>query len=301
MRDAVLRDFAQISDVEIIQTCDARFPRPPNAILIDAQADVWAVWADCMTQADAVLLIAPETSGFLSKLTALAEGLNKAVLGSTSKAIQLASDKWLTYQALKHHQIPTIPTYLYDAWPQDQANTWVAKPIDGAGCEDMAYFEKAADLAIWMQTRKLTHLIQPYQKGRAASFSMWCKGGEAYLLCCNYQKIMIAEGMFNYTGGVINGALAHQQPFDALAKKIAKAMPELAGYIGVDVIVEEVEGVFSYYVVEVNPRITTSYVALHEACGLNPARMMLDLFYNEAFKIPAIAHNKVDISLNVSK
>jgi predicted ATP-grasp superfamily ATP-dependent carboligase len=84
--------------------------------------------------------------------------------------------------------------------------------------------------------------------------------------------------------------------FNELAQKIAQAMPNLAGYIGVDLIVHQGE----FFVLEVNPRLTTSYVALHQACGCNPAQMLLDLFYNEVFKLPAIAHHKVEISLNAT-
>ena len=300
MRDAVLRDFSQIDGLEIIQTCDARLTPPLNAIIAQPSADVWALWADCIRLADAVLFIAPETGGVLTRLTRLAESLNKPVLGADSNAVAMASDKWLTYQQLQLHQIPSIAAYLYEDFPKHQTNSWVAKPRDGAGCADMAYFETSQALEEWMETRKQSHIIQPNQKGESLSFSMLCKQGQAYLLSCNQQKITIANDAFSYSGGVINGARQHELAFEALAGKIARAMTGLNGYVGVDVIVDEVEGEYFYYVVEINPRITTSYVALHEACGLNPARMLLDLFYNETFQMPVIAHHKVDISLHAS-
>ena len=303
MRDAVLADFAQIPEVQIIQTCDARLAQPDNAIPIDARLDVWAIWERCMQEADAVLLIAPEMDGALSKLTKMAESLGKRVLGCASSAVELAGDKWLTYQMLQAHQISTLPTFLYADFSHQQLSnkqkgSWVAKAIDGAGCHDMAYFEDKGALTAWMQTRKQSHIIQPFQSGQAASLSMFCKAGKAYLLSCNQQKIEIKHQQFTYYGTVLNGMLAHQQAFAAIAQSIAQAMPALAGYVGVDLVVSEGAAGHDYYVLEINPRLTTSYVALHQACGVNPARMLLDLFYNEAFQMPVIAHHRIDISLN---
>ena len=51
------------------------------------------------------------------------------------------------------------------------------------------------------------------------------------------------------------------------------AIPELWGIIGVDII----DSKNGLQVLEVNPRITTSYVGLKESTGLNPAALVLDL------------------------
>lgn len=300
MRDAVLQDFSEIENLQISLTYDARLPKPDNisdAVAIDEQADVLSVWEACMRQADAVLLIAPETAGQLTQFTLIAEKLNKPVLGCHSSAVQIASDKYQTFLQLQRNGISTIPTYLFSDWPQNQLGPWIAKPIDGAGCGDTALFQDAQPLRDWMQSRKRTHIIQPLQTGIAASLSMLCRDGKAYLLTCNRQKITMESGVVQYHGSVVNELIQHQEAFDELAQKIAKTIPGLAGYVGVDVIVNDQ----NLYVVEINPRLTTSYVALHDACGVNPARMLLDLFYNPSFKLPAMMHHKIDISLDAAK
>ncbi len=299
MRDAALRDFAQVLDIEILTTFDSRLAAPVAAhqvLMVDIQQDVWALWEHCINASDAVLLIAPETGGLLEKLTLIAEKLNKLVLGSSAAAIKLAGDKWLTYQSFISHHIPTLETYLANALPKNMLGAYVSKPRDGAGCDDMAYFEYVKSLQVWLKGRKQTHIVQPYQTGDAASFSMLCKNGTAYLLSCNRQHIQINAQQFSYRGGMMNGMDENREAFNVLAQKIAEAMPNLAGYIGVDLIVHQGE----FFVLEVNPRLTTSYVALHQACGCNPAQMLLDLFYNESFRMPAIAHHKVEISLNAT-
>ena len=60
---------------------------------------------------------------------------------------------------------------------------------------------------------------------------------------------------------------------ERIATGVAKALPGLFGYAGIDVIVTEHGPV----VLEVNPRLTTSYVGLGEALGCNVAALVLDL------------------------
>ena len=299
MRDAALRDFSQISNVDVLVTCDHRLSPPKNAhqvMMVDPEQDVWALWESCIAGADAVLMIAPETNGHLEKLTILAEVLGKTIIGCSSAAVHQAGDKWLSFESLIAHDIPTLETYLANNLPDLISRAYVAKPREGAGCEDMAYFQNINTLKAWIEPRLNTHIVQPYQEGVAASFSMLCRDGKAYLLSANNQNIQIDGHWISYSGGVINGLAEYETEFRALAQKIAQAMPGLAGYVGVDVIID----VDQFYVVEVNPRLTTSYVDLHQACGWNPAQMLLDLFYNEAFVLPAINHKKVEFSLDPS-
>ena len=50
-------------------------------------------------------------------------------------------------------------------------------------------------------------------------------------------------------------------------------MPNLWGYAGIDLI-EKAEQIL---VLEINPRLTTSYAGIHEAIGINCARAVLEL------------------------
>ena len=47
MRDALLRDFADIAKVEVMTTYDTRLPKPENvaqAIPVDAETDAETIW-----------------------------------------------------------------------------------------------------------------------------------------------------------------------------------------------------------------------------------------------------------------
>jgi len=302
MRDALLSDLAAIPDTELITTHDVRTKPPAIAcecIEIKPQDDIWEVWHECIAQAEAVWLIAPETGGILLRLTELVSSCNKTLLGSTAQAVEIASSKCSTFQVLAQAGINTLPTYRYTDWLQFQShapNGWVAKMDDGAGCEDSAYFDNTSTLDAWMQTRQTSHIIQAYQPGIPASISMLCKHGRAWLLSCNQQKIDIVEGGFSYSGSLINGMAQHSEAFEHIAQQVAQALPGLAGYIGIDVIVDADDVI---HVLEINPRLTTSYTGLHEAINCNPAKLVLDLLlYNDAFVMPDIACQKVEVTLH---
>jgi predicted ATP-grasp superfamily ATP-dependent carboligase len=302
MRDAVLQDLSQLENVQVTMTCDVRVSVPLNAecISIEPSQDIWSVWHNAMQEADMVWLIAPETDGVLEKLTLIAESLGKPTLGCSSSAIKLAADKWDTYQLFKAFDIPTPNAFRDASFIRGQSGPWVAKLIDGVACENSRYFESEDALIAWMQDKQDSHFVQQYQLGSAASFSMLCYSGQAVVVSCNQQKIELQDGQFKYTGSLVNGLLEHLNAFQLLATKIVGALPGLSAYVGVDLIVYHDGDAWRYSVLEINPRLTTSYVGLHQACGLNPAQLILDMFYNKVLHVPAISFNKVDVSTNGS-
>ncbi|HEX5538783.1 MAG TPA: ATP-grasp domain-containing protein, partial [Methylophilaceae bacterium] len=191
--------------------------------------------------------------------------------------------------------IEAVPTYHLDSWPEHATQRWVAKADDGAGCVDSRYFDNAADLRQWMQGRETTHVIQPYLPGTPASLCVLCNQGQAWLLSCNVQKIMLEAGSFSYAGSVLNGAAQHWRSCESLAKRVAQAMPGLSGYVGIDILISGGQP----WVLEINPRLTTSYVGLHQAMACNPARLVIDLLYNG--RLPLSEHfsrNVVQIELD---
>jgi predicted ATP-grasp superfamily ATP-dependent carboligase len=303
MRNAVLQDLSQIENLNVTVTCDVRVSIPLNVecVSIEPGQDVWSIWQDCMQDADLVWLVAPETDGILEKLALMAESLGKSILGCSSSAIKVAANKWDTYQLLKAFDISTPITFKYTNFPRGQSGPWVAKLIDGVACENSRYFDSEDELIGWMQDKQDSHIIQQYQLGTAASFSMLCYSGKAVMLSCNQQKMDLQDGQFRYAGSVVNGMLEHLNAFQELATKIVTALPGLAGFVGVDLIADHDGDAWRYAVLEINPRLTTSYVGLHQACGLNPARLILDMFYNDCLHVPTISFNKVDVSTNVSK
>lgn len=302
MRDAVLHDLSQLEGVTTLCAYDSRLPPPFHAeqAIEVARDDVWALWQQCIAEADAVLPIAPETGKALLTLTNTINDYGKVLLGCNAEAVALASSKLATFQALQSVGINVVPTYEASSFSANDYEQCVAKPDDGVGCEGALVFSCGKDFETWLAgVHTSLFVAQPYIRGVPASLSMLCREGQVWLLSCNRQKVCMQSGRFLYSGSVINGVVEHWDDFAELGRAIARAIPSLSGYIGVDVIIHD-EGIS---VLEINPRLTTSYVGLHEAMHCNPAELLLGLLYNSRFSssefhMPGFQRNEVDVSLD---
>lgn len=303
MRDAMLESMRAIAEVEILHVHDARLPLPlgvSDCHILQVGEDPWPIWVSMMLQADLVWLVAPESAGILWRLTGLVESSGKGLLSSTQTAVEIAGSKWLTYQKLKSAGVPVVETMRTPA-SLLAAKGWVVKPDDGVSCDDTWYFPDANSLEQWLEHAATDYIIQPYIDGIAASLTMLCRDGQAWLLTCNQQLIEINQGRVQYCGGIVNGLTAYWQECGELAQQVAAAMPGLFGYVGVDFMIDSnaTDRNTRLQVLEVNPRLTTSFAGLQSAIGSNPARLLLDLFYNEHFKLPVeLQRNRIEINLN---
>lgn len=312
MRDALLTELSEIDGLELSTTCDQR-ANPPNITairFIENHEDIWQVWQSMIKDSDAVFLIAPESSGVLLRLTQMVEQQGKLLLGCSAEAVAITSSKLATVEMLQAAGIATVASYSARDWmARDQlaraelisTGGWVIKPDDDVGCEDTLHLHDHPEIRDFLaQGREDTHILQPYCEEKPASLSMLCAAGQAWLLSCNGQKVSENAGQLSYEGGVINAYAEHWQLLSNLAQSIAQAIPGLYGYIGVDIMLTEGD-MPVVKVLEINPRLTTSYVGLNAATGHNIAELILELSrkssVDDAFILPNIHRNIVEITL----
>jgi tyramine---L-glutamate ligase len=219
----------------------------------------------------------------------------KLVLGCGISAIKIASEKLATYFMLQQAGIRTIPTYTIESWPKTSGQ-WLAKPNNGAGCDETVLFDDADGLLHWLEQNHKTqcHVIQPYQQGIPASISCVMQQGHAQVLSCNTQMIFIENNQLSFAGSQINGMRHLWSEFELEAQKITEICTDLNGYVGIDVIVDTQNG-NQITVVEINPRLTTSYAGLAEATGENPAELIINTLIQPAFIWPELQRNIVNI------
>ena len=249
-------------------------------IRVSRSGELWQGLPQLLGAFDGFWPIAPESGSALRRMTDMATAAGCRVIGCESETVTVAGSKRATAVHLAEAGLPVVPTRpLAERETPGQsvagADGWVVKPDDGAGAEETRFFASRGELDRWATDcgEPERFVIQPYVEGSAASLSLLCQGGEAWVLACNSQIVSVEDGAFRYHGGVV-GALEHRRPvFQDLATGIARAMPGLWGYVGVDLIDRD-EGPL---LLEVNPRLTTSYVALGRALGFNPAGLILEL------------------------
>lgn len=318
MRDALLYDLRALNQYEIITMHDARLSSAEltNSSLLVTPGSFKQVFVEALGQVDLVWLIAPETGGALLELSELCYATEKlesgpVFIGSGFDTMLIGTSKTLCFEALRDAKINTLAVHAgedlmqgpyFEALQDQVTSQWIAKPEDGAGCEGIRWFASLLALRDWLavDARYMDYLAQPYQQGIAASLSILCRNGKAWLLSCNQQHIECHNQQFKLKGISVNGVVQYRQQFETIARKIAQMLPDALGYIGVDVIIDtELNRI---QVLEINPRLTTSYVGLHQALNANPAKLILDCVLNDQFTMPAfskngLAQNVVEVEL----
>jgi predicted ATP-grasp superfamily ATP-dependent carboligase len=308
MRDALLRDLVELDGYEVVTLHDIRIGASSLAKCSKAvESDFESAFKSMLLQVDLVWLIAPETDGVLLELSEFCYEADVIFLGCEFDSMLVGTSKSMAFEALQEAKVNTLPVITGDDYIADEAfihainiqpqGRWVAKPEDGAGCEGIRIFDDLQTLMDWLKLdeKYLNYLVQPYQQGISASFAMLCRNGKGWLLSCNQQHLVIDTDMFSLKGITVNGTQAYWQRFETLARKIAKMLPDAAGYIGVDVIIDTDND--KIYVLEINPRLTSSYVGLRAAIGQNPAKIILDSIKNAKFTMPILQKNIVEIML----
>ncbi len=239
-----------------------------------------------LESSDLSLIIAPETNGLLSSLVQAA-GSSATSLNSTPASIDLVSDKAKLAAALHQNGLPTPETRCLsieegveeaERAAREFSRPVVVKPVDGVGCEGLSIVKdvnqiKMAVTKILKGGRTKHFIIQKFEEGLSASVSLISNGLEARPVSLNLQQVSLNTPPESscYLGGVV--PLLHSAQGEAfeLAKKAVELFRGLRGYVGVDMVLSPSGPV----ILEINPRLTVSYVGLKRVSKMNLAAAMV--------------------------
>lgn len=301
MLAAVVSDLIQIESVEVIITRDHRFDLPDLPIRVRWVDKDWReLWRYCLAEADAVLPIAPESDGVLEALCRDVENAGKLLLNSDASSVAVAASKYQTLSVLNDAGVATVATHRANAPQLETAGALVVKPDNGVGCQGIHLLLGTQALGNFMATcdEPENWLVQPYVEGVAASLSLLVGPDCVCLLGRNLQRVVQVDDTFLLLGCVVNGLDYDSEPLVELAKQVCASIPGLFGYIGIDLVITEHGPV----VLEVNPRLTTSYVGLSRSTGENIAALILNLAANSSAITPeALAGSSVHIDLELGR
>ncbi len=237
---------------------------------------------------DATYIIAPETGHTLQSIVELAEGTGKVSLNCESQAIERAADKAVFYEILQKQGVApkTVVLNLDEdlakvklTIKKDLCYPIVLKPVDGVGCSGLSLVNEETQIAsaiakIGTESNIRRFIAQEFIRGQAASVSLLSTGKKAVSLSLNKQNIVFASpnGASSYEGGTVHFDHWLKQEAFSISQKIVEAFPGLRGYVGVDFVLTE----HKVFVVDINPRLTTSYVGLRIVNEFNIAQALLD-------------------------
>lgn len=323
MRDAVLNDLLVLDTHDILTMHDGRVG--PTLISQNSKGlsshlvtpgTFKQTFESLVNRADMVWMIAPESDAILADLVAFVAQQNVKLIGNGLETTQIATNKLRTIAYLTKHGMPTVNTMSGQDWlskPNKRAimmqqpaakqteigtNAWLVKPIDGVGCDGIQLFASSSDVDLWLQeeNRSKKFLVQPFHTGISGSIAMLCRNGKAWLLSCNRQVVALKNNTLSLKAITINGMANEWSRLAVLANEIAAALPDAVGYLGVDLMLDPVHDKIE--VLEINPRLTTSYVALSQATGVNIADLILACHLSPTFTMPPIQRNLITLKVN---
>jgi len=235
---------------------------------------------------DAVYVIAPETGGVLSELVRFVEQQGVPLLNSCPEAIRAVSDKVGLYKMLKSKGLRTPKTVEVSVAQYRDAGFMdcfgfpvVFKPVDGVGCSGLSLVDEPSQVvgAVGRVVNELgseMFMVQEYLVGEHVSVSLLCTESKSVAVSLNRQNVVLLgpDGVSCYMGGSVPFYSEKMSEVFKVAGAVVGCFSGLRGYVGVDLVLTDAGPV----VVDVNPRLTTSFVGLSRVTGFNFASAILD-------------------------
>jgi predicted ATP-grasp superfamily ATP-dependent carboligase len=271
------------ADLARIDDCHVTALRDPRVLQLSlpgcAMVDVLSRWSHIeeferlAAVADATILIAPEFDGILHKAALRVVASGGRLLSPSPEFIRIAANKQQTCDLLAEAGVSVPAGQVLESdepLPEDFPYPAVLKPIDGAGSQDTYLVSGSHDTPpAYAWSRRL----ERYLPGTAASVALICgPGGRALLSPCR-QRIS-DDGRLRYLGGELPLAAGLARRASDLADRALAVLPQATGYVGVDLVLGRDPQGSEDAVIEVNPRLTTSYVGLRAATKHNLASAM---------------------------
>jgi predicted ATP-grasp superfamily ATP-dependent carboligase len=277
---ALAADFLALPGTEVVLLRDARLQDLPlpdcRQVMVGNAVEEREAVHDLARTADGTVLIAPEIAGALWRRCRWVEEAGGRLLSPSSEFIACAADKTHTAEALRRRGIrvpdgtPLVPGF---SLPRDFPYPGVLKPVDGCGSIGIQWVSSADD-RYDASSLGTAGRLERFCPGLAASVAVVC-GPACRVALPPCRQRLSEDGQFRYLGG--ETPLAESLPHRATRLVIAavECLPPTVGYVGIDLVLGPAADGSEDVVIEVNPRLTTSYVGLRRLLRNNLAEVML--------------------------
>jgi len=268
--------------------------------IVNKNDDYIKIYTDCVKKSTYCFVIAPEFSNNLYNLTKIVKDNKKTILSIDLDGICLGTSKLITYNFFLENKVNTPKTYLIPLKKRffdlefvlqkfDELECpIIIKPEDGVGSESIFYFETKGQIIQFFKDSKEKldlsrhYILQEYIDGEDLSASIingvYSKKPEAMnqiILSINAQIVKFKDSVNDsiYLGG-FTPVVDYEFLKDSL-EKILKSMDlsSFRGYFGIDFIKKTDN---SIYFIEINPRLTTSYIGIRNILEYNPLEMIFN-------------------------
>jgi hypothetical protein len=284
MLASVVEDLGRVPGVKVVLLFEpALLPAvrdwPALALPLQRQETEERFFRDLTRNADWSLVIAPESDGLLAERCRWVEEEGGRLLGPSSAAVRLTGDK---LELARHWLARGVPTPPSLPWPGAAAPfplPWVCKPRHGAGSQATFLVRDARALSFCVARARKEGwdgemIVQPHAPGLAASVAFLTGPGQRVALPAA-EQVLSGDGRFHYQGGRLPLPEGLNRRAQELAGRAVAAVEGLCGYVGVDLVLGGAADDGGDKVIEINPRLTTSYVGLRALARFNLAEALL--------------------------
>jgi len=244
--------------------------------------------------ADAVIVVAPETADALASRMRAIRAAGGRALAPGDAFIRIAADKQATIDVLAAAGVP-VPAgrslAAGECWPEAFVRPGVRKARASAGCDGLVFVRPGEPPPPPVATAmRIEALIAGTPVGVSCLI-----GPRGVLPLAALMQRFSAESPLTYVGAARLADSRQRARAKALARRAVEALlrrdPDPpAGWIGVDMILGTRDDGLDDRVLEVNPRITTSFVGLAAAAPASLARAMLDVAEGRALDARLLDH-----------
>lgn len=247
---------------------------PPSACRLNVSpGDEVTMLVAAARAADWTLVVAPESDGILCDRVRAVRGAAGRPLAAGPDVLALAADKQATIDTLAARGLP-VPAGRSlaggEAIPQGFRLPAIRKARGGCGCEHLEILH-AHDHAVAAVPTRLEALAE----GTPVGVSLICGPRMAIPLPVMRQEFSGGDGPAYLGGGPLLDAAAADRATE-LAVRAAAALGADAGWLGVDLILGHRADGREDRILEINPRVTTSFVGQASLFASSLVRAMID-------------------------
>ncbi len=242
----------------MLSTLKEGFERMGHEVVYpEAETDFEAAVDKLSKESDAGIVIAPDDQ--LCALTELIES-NTVNLGCPSDSIKICADKMRTSKILSGEGIPVPKIVSVEEVERNEEQRYVSKPRYGCASEDIFILNAEKYQKVLSHYNNADHIITEFITGDDISSSIIAGESSVLPLTINKQFIRTEGERLRYEGGFVPYFIGREAESEIMriSKRVVTIL-HCSGYVGIDFVLGE-DG--TAYVVDVNPRPTTSIVGI---------------------------------------
>ncbi|MHA1477224.1 MAG: ATP-grasp domain-containing protein [Promethearchaeota archaeon] len=320
MLRTTIEDFKKLG-FQIITLLDkrishlARYLKTDMVKFVKPEDDYLKIYTKYVKKSTFCFIIAPEFSKHLYNLTQIAKNLNKKILSIDLSGVWLGTSKLETYKYFIANKVNTPKSYkiplkggkmdvdfILQKFEQFDCSL-IMKPEDGAGSELIYHFTTKDQILQLFERAKAnfdiarSYIVQEFIDGDDLSISIINRTTsekintmDQIILSINAQNV---QNIDSNKDSLYLGGFTPVENYKVLKKKFEKILKSMdltsfQGYFGIDFIKKADN---SIHFIEINPRLTTSYIGIRNILDFNPLEFLFNQ-YKSKFELTKLEPNK---------